>query len=317
MKLHKLVKQNGKRCLYNNWGKAIAIVMLNVGISLFFTLLELIVAMILGEPQVSMGVADFNLATLPRTTLLSMAMSCILTMGYFLLHEPFELGVTRWYYGLSEGESPEVLEIFHCFSAKKLYFRSLVLQLHVWGRRLLWAIPFFALPAAVFAFSIWSLAYGHHYMDYDLSAIVGIIGLWMTVFLALLCGIFYGISMQKYFLARYYVVEQNCNPWEALKKSRHASKGKRGEIFRFKLSFLPWMLLNIFVVPALYVLPYYNISAVLYARVLMEQHYRSTQLVPVDAAQDTKEDESSDEEINMEDTRIFDAVKQQEEETNG
>ena len=42
MKLHKLVKQNGKRCLYNNWGKAIAIVMLNVGISLFFTLLELI-----------------------------------------------------------------------------------------------------------------------------------------------------------------------------------------------------------------------------------------------------------------------------------
>ncbi len=313
MKLHKLVKQNGKRCLYNNWGKAVAIVMLNISVGLFFTLLELIVAMLLGEPQLNMGVADFSLAALPRTTLLSMLMSCILTMGYFLLHEPFELGITRWYYSLSEGQSPEVLEIFHYFAGKRLYFSSLVLQIHVWGRKLLWALLYFALPAAVGALSIWSLAYGHYYMDYDLSAILGIVGLYMTFFLAVLFGIFYSIAMQKYFLARYYVVEQNCNPWEALKKSRHATKGKRGQIFRFKLGFLPWQLLSILVVPALYVLPYYHVSALLYARVLMEQHYRSTQLVPVEAVQNREEDE----EIDLNDTQIFDAVKQQEEETNG
>lgn len=310
MKLHKLVKQNGKRCLYNNWGKAIAIVMLNIGVRLFFTLLELILSMLLGEPQLNVGVENFSLGTLPRTTLLSMLMSCILTMGYFLLHEPFEMGISRWYYGLSNGQSPEVLEIFHYYSGKKLFFRSLVLQIHVWGRRLLWAIPYFALPAAVLAFSIWSLAYGHHYMDYDLSAIVGIVGLFLCFFLAVLCGIFYGIAMQKYFLARYYMIEQNCGPWEALKKSRHACKGKRWEIFRFKLSFLPWHLLSVLVVPALYVLPYYNISAMLYARVLMEQHYRSTQLVPVEPKQET--------EAELADTQIFDAVNTNEEEaTNG
>lgn len=312
MKLRKLIKQNGKRCLYNNWGKAIAIVMLSIGLSLFFTLLELIIAMLLGEPQMNVGVESFGLAAMPQTTLLSMIMSCILTIGFFLLHEPFELGVTRWYHGLSEGQSPEVLEIFHYFSGRTLFFRSLVLQIHVWGRKLLWAIVYFALPAAVGAFSIWSLAYGHHYMDYDLSAIVGIVGLAMAFFLAILCGIFYGIAMQKYFLARYYMIEQNCSPWEALKKSRHASKGKRGQIFCFKFSFLPWMLLSLMVIPALYVMPYYSISSLLYARVLMEQHYRSTQLVPVESMQE--ENESDD----LDDTQIFDAVKpSQEEQSNG
>ncbi|MBQ8599368.1 MAG: DUF975 family protein, partial [Oscillospiraceae bacterium] len=197
------------------------------------------------------------------------------------------------------GDSPEVLSIFNCFSSKK-FFRSLSLEIHIWGRKLLLALLYFALPAAVLAASIWCLDYGPYYMNLEMSQVIGSTGISFGVLLALLFGVCYAVHVQKFFLARYYVVNENTGVWEALKKARHASKGRRGEIFLFKLSFLPWFISCVLVIPALYVQPYYEISAMLYARVLMERHYRSTQIVPV-----TEDD--------MDKTLVFDFQNQENE----
>ncbi len=305
MNLRKLCKRNGIRCLYNNWGKAVAIVLLLLATGLLFTMIELIINLLLGIPAVIDPQNDgYYLNNLPNTSILAMILTCIMTLGSFLVMAPLNLGITGWYYGLSQGESPEVLSIFNTFSSRN-YFRALTLKIHLWGRKIIWALIYFTLPAAIAAASIWLMGHSVFYMDLNLGYAISICGLFFAGLLAMLMAVLYAVHIQKYFLAEYYVVNENCGVWEAIKKSRHASRGKRGEIFLFRLSFLPFFLLCIFVIPTLYVLPYYGISSMLYARVLMEQHYRSTQLVPV-------ENKEAAEVPDMEATQIFDAIKTEE-----
>ena len=49
----------------------------------------------------------------------------------------------------------------------------------------------------------------------------------------------------------------------------------RIKILAFKLSFIGWFALSIFVMPVLYVQPYYEMSSVLYARYLIETAERN------------------------------------------
>lgn len=289
MNLRKQIKYNGKRCLYNNWGKAVAIVLLMMSVALLFTVVELIISLVFGTPQfVDYGNDGYWLNNLPNTSLLSIVLTAIMSLGAFLVTAPLNLGITRWYYELSEGESPEILSIFNCFSSRQ-YFRALSLQIHTLGRMLIWALIYFALPAALLAASIWAMNYGPYYMNADMCYVIGSMGTFFAGLAGLFFGVLYAVNMQKYFLARYYVANEQLGVWEALKKSRHASKGRRGEIMLFKLSFLPWFISCLLVLPSLYVVPYYKISSMLYARVLMEQHRRSTQLVPVEVSAETEE----------------------------
>lgn len=305
MNLRKLCKRNGSRCLYNNWGKAVAIVLLLLATALLFTMIELIINLLLGVPVVIDPQKDgYFLNNLPNTSILAMILTCIMMLGSFLVMAPLNLGITTWYYGLSQGESPEVLSIFNVFSGRS-YFRALTLKIHLWGRKIIWALIYFALPIAIGVASIWLMGHGVFYMDLNLGYAISICGLFFAGLLAVMMAVLYVLHIQKYFLAEYYVVNENCGVWEAIKKSRHASRGKRGEILLFRLSFLPLFLLCIFVIPTLYVLPYYSISSMLYARVLMEQHYRSTQLVPV-------EKKETAEGPDMDATQIFEAVKTEE-----
>lgn len=47
MTLRKQVKYNAKRCLCNNWGKAISIVLLNTAVYLLFAIIEMMIAQLL------------------------------------------------------------------------------------------------------------------------------------------------------------------------------------------------------------------------------------------------------------------------------
>lgn len=79
---------------------------------------------------------------------------------------------------------------------------------------------------------------------------------------AFLIGIFfYFLSVQRYSKAMFFLVSyENLSAVDAIKESVRKTRGKCGEILRFKLGFLPWFLLCIAVVPALFVIPYYKQS---------------------------------------------------------
>ena len=59
---------------------------------------------------------------------------------------------------------------------------------------------------------------------------------------------------------------------EATKLSVELTRGRRWQIVGFSLSFLPWFLLCCLVLPILYVLPYFSVASVMYARYLFEDH---------------------------------------------
>ena len=114
----------------------------------------------------------------------------------------------------------------------------------------------------------------------------------IALFVLLLC--FLLIRLQRYFLAQYYLLDQETSVRKAIRASIHASKGICDEIFAFKLSFLPWGIASILVLPLLYVSPYYSMSSLLYARFLMEQDKRANSLVVASSPQETPEDYPED-----------------------
>ena len=100
MTLRKQIKYNAKRCLCNNWGKAMAIVLLSCAIYLLFIIIEMIANMLLkvpvGNASLIQGVSD--------TLLLSFGLSIVMSTGSFILLIPLELGITSWYYSLPDAD---------------------------------------------------------------------------------------------------------------------------------------------------------------------------------------------------------------------
>ncbi len=56
----------------------------------------------------------------------------------------------------------------------------------------------------------------------------------------------------------------NIRPMQAIKLSKKIVQGNRTELFVLDLSFIPWMLLSIFIFPLIYIIPYYNTTNALY-----------------------------------------------------
>ena len=154
MTLRKQVKYNAKRCLCNNWGKAISIVLLNTAVYLLFAIIEMMIAQLLelpiGDSTILMSVSGAHT--------LSFILSLLMSIGSFLLMVPLNLGIMRWYYSLSDGVSEDIMGIFSCFANRKMFFRSLWLSLNTGVRIALTAVLYLFLPTVGFALSSFLLS---------------------------------------------------------------------------------------------------------------------------------------------------------------
>ena len=287
MTLHKHVKYNAKRCLCNNWGKAVAIVLLSTAIYLLFVIIEMLAHLLLKLPA---GPSAFILGQIPDSWILSGILSLVMALGSYLLLVPLHLGTTFWYYSLSEGTSEDILGIFCAFANRHLFFRSLGLAFCMGVRSLLYALLYLLLPGAGTVASLWLL----NHPVFEGAVFVGSMSLVLSLVLLTVAAVFWGIHIQKYFLAEYYLLDGKTSVHKALKSSIHATHGRRDEIFLFKLSFIGWGIASLFVLPTLYSSPYFSMSSLLYARVIMEEDRRRNSIVPfvpmscAEEQQDTK-----------------------------
>lgn len=72
---------------------------------------------------------------------------------------------------------------------------------------------------------------------------------------------FWFLFIQRYSKAMFYLAcYRDFSVTDALNESVKRTKGRLGEILFFKLGFLPWFVLCIGILPALYVIPYYKQS---------------------------------------------------------
>jgi hypothetical protein len=92
-----------------------------------------------------------------------------------------------------------------------------------------------------------------------------------SVLFLLVLLFFLAVFLSRYSLAVYLMGQRYAKgPFGALRMSARITRGHCFETFWFGLSFLPWMLLNIFVVPMFFTLPYLQMSFALYTRYLVE-----------------------------------------------
>lgn len=85
------------------------------------------------------------------------------------------------------------------------------------------------------------------------------------VILAVVGVCFYSLFIQRYSKAMFYLAcFKDMGVIEAVEESVKKTKGSLAEILFFKLGFLPWFLLCIGIIPALFVIPYYKQSVTCY-----------------------------------------------------
>ena len=275
MSVPRQVKQNARRALRYNWGKAVAIVLLVAALFLFFSVLYGILNLLTGIGayfdiyRTQMNFFD----DIHNLSLLSLAISLILSLGFFFVMAPLRLGIDLWCYEVSGGQETEVSAVFRCFSGGKMFFRSLGLQISLFFRLLFWLL-LLCLPSAVCLAGAGYLL-GAGAQGGPLAPLAVTLCCLSSFFLAAGGMVLFCLVRNRYFLAPYYLLDGNTSVCRAVKLSRKSMKGFKGKIFRFQLSFVGWWLSCLLVIPIVYVFPYYEMSRVLYGRYIMEYARRS------------------------------------------
>ncbi len=143
--------------------------------------------------------------------------------------------------------------------SKKRTIKGGVLTAYITGLKLLHFIAFSFLPFIYSSAVYMRLKYSGTSV---ISLIINISG---AVILFAVSMLFYGVSVQRYSKAIYYFAgSEAVTLRNAISMSVVQTKGKLFDIFIFKLSFLPWFISGVFLLPLMFVLPYYEESFIFY-----------------------------------------------------
>jgi len=277
MTFFSVIKKNAKIALKGRWGGAIGIYAIFVGVSVFLSLLE---QMMLGRfapvyiPWDSGAVIDY--AYFLRI-LFSMGWAEWLLIGIFalmslLLAAPLALGITRWFYLLIQEEGPAVSEVFYFFESVRRFGRAVGYTVQLGLRGFGWGMIFLSLPAGLMSICVRFLRIETLARQSRAAASVGIM---LALGLLLLMMLLYVIYMNKYALAAYLLCESDeISVREAFRASIRYTKGYRGIMFLFTLSFAGWYLLSpfTFFLLLLFVVPYHSSGKTVLARYLVEKN---------------------------------------------
>lgn len=144
--------------------------------------------------------------------------------------------------------------------APKNNFKAFRLNIALFFAKLFWT-NLMLLPGAAVVFSFCYLAYDAG-IEFNLF-LCGIAGGGVLITTGL---IFRFLVVQKYFLAKSILIENpRLSAVEAIRRSCEVMNGNLRKTALFKLSFAPWILACVGILPIIYVWPYYRQSCALFA----------------------------------------------------
>ena len=272
MNIRPIIKKNARESLKHHWGRAIGILLFLFAVNAVFLLLEQLFYYLLSmngtvEPALVVDLFRGQLRVTWSMALVTLTFALV----SFVLTTPLMFGMTKWYFHQVGGERPSLLTLFTYFYSIRDLARSLALRVMLGVRVLLWG-ALFGLPSAVLAFGIEAAAgYGG---SFALLAVLGLILLEavVTVIMALL----WFCWVQRYFLAEYlFVSRADMGLHAMIRESVRIMKGNRWDAAKLYLSYLPWYLLGLVVVPLLFTAPYLFAGTAINARVLLERDARN------------------------------------------
>ena len=249
------IKREARGRLRGKWSIALAV--------LVFPFLTYLLNTFLGEAWLTLtGVAGTESQALLQTSsaVISLALNRLFTLAFlFFIFRPLFLGFILWCTKVARGLPAEFRTVFAFFAPGK-YMPAIQYSFRRLIRLLLWALATVgvSLVLGTGLIVLFHLSdpgeafenFGQQGMKissavtYLVCLVVGILS-WMLVTL-------------RYFLADYlFVTEETYSPYrDPMHRSRVLMCGYKTYIWPMLVSFLGWVLLCIFVFPALYVLPF-------------------------------------------------------------
>ena len=260
----KQMKQKAKELLSGIWGRSIALLLALMAVSVFFSLLERTAVSLTGLSTLEQLFSPLLLYGSVTISMRPLLFAIGLFVGSlflsFLFGTPLRQGSVMWYYGRASGEIYPVFKAFSWYASLKKWLKALVVYFLLFLKTALWT-ALFLLPAVAVYFAycvsvIYQAAAWQSFLLFVLSA-----GLLLGGLIASL------IICYRYFLVPYILADDpRIHIRTLFRSSVGIMKGKKAELFALDLSFLPYYILNLLVVPMLGTLPYINMTKALYAK---------------------------------------------------
>ena len=182
---------------------------------------------------------------------------------------PLYFGTLRFYWRMYLDGEDDVVSQFIYFSDFSKYSRAMKLILKLFVRAVGYGLVFFA-PAMI-------LTVLSNNKLYDLIGIAMptmVSNFWIiSNFLELVAVFALLWVMLRYYMAVFFLIaDEDMEPEEAMHMSRIISKNSGIEFVFLALSFLPWVLLTIFVVPSLITVPYMIMAYLVHCRFITARY---------------------------------------------
>ena len=252
----------------NNWGKAIAITILLASIPVVLSYINHLLAGLFSLNAIDLSLLSRHLfdqklvdeavrnVTEPNAWIYSAALA-VLLLVIFVASWPLQLGVTYWSYQVANGKSVTFGEIFRYYKAERLFIHAMRFYFHYMIRIFLWSL-LFLLPGSILTGISSQLN-----LLYAAKGIPTMVGLFVPIGMVLsIVGAIALIPIAfRYFLAPYFaVMDDKSSEVQCIKISWQTMEGRRTDLLKLLITFIPWGLLCFFVIPVLYVAPYFYIS---------------------------------------------------------
>lgn len=269
----KAFKRKAKELLQGIWGRAAAILLFLVLVMVFFSVLEKTIGGLLGigtlevllAPLFLTGQASVYVDVLIYTSVLWLA-TMLLT---FLFLTPAKQGAVLWYYKCASGEAAPVSSAFHCYTGIHRWAKTLLVYLLLYLRIAFWTV-LLVVPGVAMYF-----VYGFTVM-YGSLPWLSFLLLLVAIGLALAGLVVSLVVCYRYFLVPYILADDpNVRIRTAFRSSVRIMAGKKGTLFSLDISFLPYYLLGLLLLPLLGTVPYISMTKALYAKQFIMEYQLS------------------------------------------
>lgn len=203
------------------------------------------------------------------TVIGSAAATFLFVLLEILIVSPLFLSALRFFRRLQWGTEDKVISVFEIFANKGFYKRALrftfSVALRIFGIALLLFIPytFFRLLTSNAFYEQLGLAMPVWAANFEL----------VPVFLRTIADVALFFIMLRYYLAPFlFVADEEMEPAEALITSKIISRRTSFDYFSLILSFIPLILLSVFIMPLLFTMPYFIMAYLVHCRFAVAQY---------------------------------------------
>ncbi len=250
MNAEKMIKTESKHSLSGKWVAAELSMLVLMFVPIIVSAIAMLSYAVLGESELKEVFGSE-----PVKGALFVVLNLVAVAALLLLSPTYN-GFARLYSGIADGKEPDAAEVFWFFDSKQRYISALtfmsVLLVKCVGILAVCEAPALAVAAA---------AYGTAEENETLSfvavclAVAGLVGAFFW---------FHRFAFQMMLFSYY-----DYDPLTAAQKGAAAAKNGTGKLVMLTLSFIPWILLTLLVLPFVYVFPYMTCSYFVSAKYLI------------------------------------------------